>query len=135
VGGAQAKAGLAHHADHLVDLQPARDFAALAQGLARQELHHDVREPVLDPRSVDLHHVRALDLGERAHLTLEAALVVRVVARRVLKLDGNLPSLFVVLREPDRAHATMPELVRQAKAARDDQALGRSDERHGLSIG
>jgi len=71
----------------------------------------------------DVHHVRPADLSGCLGLALEAN--ANLLVRGFLginELDGALAIERLVVRKPHRAHATGPELSKQAVAFRDDAA-------------
>ncbi len=94
--------------------QAAHAIEAPIEGLAREELHHDERPPVLHhPVVKDFHHVPALECGGGACLVLEAG--ARFGAVQVLgldELDRDAGSERGMNALPDRAHAAMAEQPR-----------------------
>ncbi len=114
----------AHFADDLDDLgggHPADAVEPLAELLAVEQLHGDVRRAVEDAVVEDLHDVRATERCGRLRLALEARL--RLGHLRKFAFDefhraGDVET--EVGRVPDRPHTSLPELAIELEALCDD---------------
>ena len=117
----QRAAHLRDDAQDVVRRQPAQALEALAEVLAVEELHGDVRRPVPDAVIEDLHDVRAAELRRGLGLALEAGLRLGKLGDLALdELDRAGDVEREVRREPDRAHAALAELSIEPEALRDD---------------
>ena len=100
--------------DRLADAEPLARQAA-RQRLALQELHHDVRDFVVDHPDVDhLDHVRVMDGGGGARLVHEArdqAGALQVLALE--QLDRHPPPQQRVLSQVDNAHGAVAHELAQ----------------------
>jgi hypothetical protein len=81
--------GLERHA-HGAQRVDGRALQHVFERLADEQLHGDERDVVVHAEVGDVHHVRVLQLGERARLTLEAPLERADVPEVVVEhLDGE----------------------------------------------
>jgi hypothetical protein len=124
VGACQAPRGLSDDEERLLRGEAAHAQQPLREVLSLQELHREVGNAL--PHSVvhDLHDVGAAQLCGSHGLAREAGpnlAVVRGLLENELHRACNLQ--LDVVRQPDRAHPTPPQLASQPKAIRDEQAL------------
>ena len=107
--------------EHLLERDAPALVDAVAEVLADEELHHDVREPVVDPVVLHVDDVRALQQRGGLRLALEAdAPVFGLGDLGAHELDGDGDAEVEVPRDPHRAHAAARELSLQAVLAGDD---------------
>jgi hypothetical protein len=86
--------------------QRAAGREALGEGLALEELHHEVGAGLVWPEIEQRDHARVTDAGDRARLGAEARHRLGVADQALVeKLDGDRPAEVDVLAAEDLAHA------------------------------
>ncbi|MFT3768182.1 MAG: hypothetical protein QM820_22250 [Minicystis sp.] len=123
VGALQGAAHLLHQRLGGGEAEAAAALEQLGEGEAAEQLHHEVRDGVVDGAVVhDLHHVRVRDARGGAGLALEAG-DERGVARGALGADELHRDVGLerdVTRRPHDPHPTLTERLEQAQLPRDD---------------
>src|SRR5262249_21277926 len=111
---AQGLRGLREDRLRLIERDATFAIEAVHEVLAVEELHHDVRQVVVDAVIEDVDDVRALKVKRGLGLELEADAPFFGGALRIHELDGDVAIEVEVSRDPDRAHAARGELPLQA---------------------
>ena len=107
----QGAGGLPEEARGLLDAQALHALEAPPERLSLQQLHHEVRLPLVGHPEVEhLHCVRRLQLGGDLRLGREPSLRVLLLRGRELQeLDGDARVERDVPRTPDLAHAALAD--------------------------
>jgi hypothetical protein len=117
----QGTADLSNDGDKVMRGQPADARQTLAEVLAVEQFHGDVRRPVADSVIEDLNDVRASQVGGGLCLALEARLDFGKLRPLPFdELDGTRNVQPEVRRKPHRAHPAAPEQSVEAESLGDD---------------
>jgi len=108
---AQRAGHLAQDGDRLVDRERAGPFELPTEGLALDERHHVVEEPLGLARVEQRHDMRVCQVRGDPDLAEEPLRAQGGGELRPEDLDRHLAVVPLVAREVDRRHAALPELT------------------------